>query len=380
MVPPGLSLRQVLTSSSAATLETTIHHLRLRFANLRQESGFPGATIAFALPDGRTGALAIGYADVEGKVLLRAGDRMFSGSTGKTFVSAVAMQLVDEQAFRLDDKLDLYLGEEKWFERLPNAHSITLRMLLNHSSGLSNHPELDTFASDLRRNPDKVWKPEELVNYVLDRPPLFAAGQGWAYSDTNYILAGMVIERVTHDSYYHQLKKRILRPYHLTNTTPSDRRILPDVVPGYPDPTLPFGTGRKVMEHGKYAFNPQVEWTGGGLVSNSMDLARWTKLLYEGRLFSAGSLSQLLDGVATQDSDVRYGLGVFTYRSKGVVEYGHGGEMPGYNTTMMYWPKYKLAVAIQFNSDYSKFIVKPLREYAEEAERIIVHDFGLNAQ
>ncbi|MCA1614464.1 MAG: beta-lactamase family protein [Acidobacteria bacterium] len=187
---------------------------------------FPGATAGFALSDGTSFGLAVGLADVGLKLPMREGDLMLQGSVGKTYAAAVALQLVSERRLALDDKIEKYLGAEKWFGRLPNARATTVRMLLNHTSGLVRYEFKEQFTKGLTNQPDKVWKPEELVAYVLDTPAPFAAGQGWEYSDTNYIVLGMIIERVTKRAYYDEVGRRSLRPTSLRHTVPSDSRVM----------------------------------------------------------------------------------------------------------------------------------------------------------
>jgi D-alanyl-D-alanine carboxypeptidase len=122
-------------------LARTIRAVQSKLDEARAASKFPGATAAFVLPDGRFASASTGLADLGASKLLAPTDRMPAGSVGKTFVAAVTLLLVEEGKLRLDDKLELLLGGEKWFARLPNAKELTLRVLLNHSSGIPNHVE-----------------------------------------------------------------------------------------------------------------------------------------------------------------------------------------------------------------------------------------------
>ena len=188
---------------------------------------FPGATVGIALADGTSFGLAVGLSDVTAKRAMTPNDLMLQGSVGKTYAAAVALQLVHEGRIGLDDKIEKYLGGESWFSHLPNAHDITVRMLMNHTSGLVRYEFNEKFTADLTRQPDKTWKPEELVAYILDTTAPFGAGKGWDYSDTNYIVLGMIIERVTGSTYYQEMERRILKPLSLRRTVPSDRRSIP---------------------------------------------------------------------------------------------------------------------------------------------------------
>jgi len=156
----------------------------------------------------------------------------------------------------LYDKIEKYLRREPWFSRLPNAKDITVRQVMNHSSGLVRYEFKEQFTKDLTANPDKGWKPTELVAYLLDEKPPFEAGKGWDYSDTNYIVLGMIIEKVTGRKFYDEAYRRLLKPLTLTGTIPQDGPRLPWVVQGYAGPNNPFGGTDEMIVNGKFAINP----------------------------------------------------------------------------------------------------------------------------
>jgi len=325
------------------------------------EAHFPGATAAFILPDGRVFGCASGYSDVELGIPLTAEMRMPSGSIGKTYVAAVVLSLVHDGVLDLDRRISTWLGEEDWFDRLPNGPDITLRMLLNHSSGLVDHvfdvPAFGEAAEAMLSGaePDRYFTPRELVEFVLDREPLFPAGQGFHYTDTGYILVGMIIEKATGSTYYEELEKRILEPLHLRLTVPQDRRRVPDLAQGYAVRGAELlGVPSKVVEDGALVFNPLTEWTGGGLFNNPQDLVRWAKALYEGDAMEGDYLTDLLgSAVATgaDRPDQSYGLGVAISQTPFGTAYGHSGFFPGYLSFMRYFPDHQIAVALQINTD-----------------------------
>lgn len=346
--------------------------LQEKFDTLHAAGTFPGATAGFALADGSSFGLAVGLSDVETSKPMRPTDLMLQGSVGKTYAAAVALQLVHEKKLGLDDKIEKYLGGEKWFARLPNARDITVRMLMNHTSGLVRYEFKEQFTKDLTSNPDKVWKPEELVAYLLDTEPPFAAGKGWDYSDTNYIVLGMIIERLTKSAYYDQAKKRLLKPLKFNHTVPSDSRVIPGLVQGYAGENNPFGGTNAMIIAGKFAINPQFEWTGGGMASTTEDMARWAKAMYEGRAFHPSLLKEMLDGVpAKLGPEAKYGLGVIIRPTPLGVSYGHSGFFPGYLTEMMYFPDHQLAVAVQVNTSAPRATGKPLRGFIIDFAEII---------
>jgi D-alanyl-D-alanine carboxypeptidase len=224
------------------------------------------------LPDGAILVAAAGWADLEAGTPMTPRARMPSASIGKTYVAAAAVALAREGVLDLDAPVSRWIGDRPWFARLPNRDAITLRHLLTHSAGLADHVHRERFAADLARRwrePDNPFPPEALVAYVLDLPPLFEAGTGWAYSDTGYILAGLVIEAATGRGWYEEITTRFLAPLDLTLTSPSDRRRLAGLVAGYTTTDNPFGFPAKSVDAaGALAWHPGIEWTGGGWVNN----------------------------------------------------------------------------------------------------------------
>lgn len=356
----------LLTVSPAFAQKTDTSAARRKLqANLddwHKNGKFAGATLGVCLADGNCFGLATGFSNLETKTPMKPTDLMLAGSVGKTYAAAVALQLVKEGKINLDDRIEKYLGRETWFARLPNAKDITVRQLMNHTSGLVRYEFKDQFTKDLTANPDKVWKPEELLSYLFDEKAAFEAGKGWDYSDTNYIVLGMIIEKVTDKKYYDEAKRRVLKPLKFERTFPQDRREIKGLIQGYAGERNPFGGTDQMIKDGKFAINPQFEWTGGGMVSNSEDLARWAKAMYEGKAFDATLLPQMFDGVAAPmlGRDAKYGLGVIIRPTRAGLTYGHSGYFPGYLTEVMYFPESKIAVAAQVNTSVSRNLGKSL--------------------
>jgi D-alanyl-D-alanine carboxypeptidase len=335
---------------------------------------FPGATVGVGLADGTALGLAVGVSDKERNTPMKPTDRMLQGSVGKTYVAAVALQLVQEKRLGLDDRIEKHLGGESWFSRLPNGRDITVRMLMNHTSGLVRYEFNERFTRDLTANPDKVWKPAELVAYILDMKPPFDAGKGWDYSDTNYIVLGMIIERITGSTYYAEARKRLLGPLKLRDTVPSDSRMVPGLVQGYAGPNNPFGgTDAMIGANGKFVINPQFEWCGGGMASTAEDLARWEKALYEGKAFAPALLEEMKKGVpARLGPGAKYGLGVILRPTPLGETLGHSGFFPGYLTESMYFLEHRVAVAVQVNTSVPRATGRPLSQVIVELAQAVI--------
>jgi D-alanyl-D-alanine carboxypeptidase len=165
----------------------------------------------------------------------------------------------------------------------------------------------------------------------------------------------MIIEKTTGNTFYEELKKRVLVPFNLKDTEPSDQRRLRGLVPGYTsDRTPPFMLPEKMVVDGVYAINPQFEWTGGGLITTSLDLARFIKLLLEGKIIYK-DLMEIMKQPVNEKSGKRdstgYGLGLEVWKTEYGITYGHRGTMPGYGSITMYVPDYRFSIAMQYNTD-----------------------------
>lgn len=346
------------------------NRLQARLDSLHRAGRFPGATLGVALADGRHFGLAVGWADSARRQAMQPGDRMPQGSVGKTYVAAVALQLVEEGTLALDAKVSRYLGRERWFARLPNAESITVRQLMNHTSGLVRYEFNDRFLEDLRSAPHRAWKVEEQLAYLFDQPAPFAAGQGWEYSDTNYLVLGLIIERLTRRTLNDEIRRRLLEPLGLTETIANEGPELP-IVQGYAGSPNPFGGSEAMMDGGRMILNPAFEWAGGGWSSSAPDLARWARALYGGRVLSAARLREALDGVpARLGPEVRYGLGVILWPSSRGPIVGHSGFFPGYVTEMRYFPD-GFAVVLQLNTSVPRALGQPFGQVMNQLAEII---------
>src|SRR5690606_15638833 len=160
--------------------------------SLRAAGNLPGLSVSVIVGESHPANFVSGFSDKEKNIPLKPTDRLLLGSVGKTYVAAVALKLVQSGKLKLEEKVSTYLGHYNWFSRIPNAQDITVKMLMNHTSGVMRYEFKEQFTTDLTNSPTKAWKPEELLSYVLDEQPSFKAGEGWEYSDTNYILLGMI--------------------------------------------------------------------------------------------------------------------------------------------------------------------------------------------
>ena len=329
-------------------LQSTLDSFQERYA-------FPGATAAVALPDGTVVTAASGMADVEAGQEMPPDARMLAASIGKTFVGATVLLLESKGLVSQTDLLADHLGDKAWFSDIPNAQTITIGHLLRHQSGLPDHPHMPEFqaaaaAQIAARGP--AFTPEEVLEFVKGRAALFDAGTGWSYSDTGYILLGLVIEEVAGTLYFEVVQEAFLNPLNLTDTLPSNTRNIPKLAVGYTVPGNPFGLAVRTSDNaGNLIWDASVEWTGGGFASTAHDLALWGHALFNGTAMDAPYLDRLLDGAPIAPG-VFYGTGVAIYAETplGPV-YGHGGWIPAYVSSLRHYADHEVTVAFQINTD-----------------------------
>lgn len=319
------------------------------------QSSVPGVSVGVVLKDGTVFTAVAGVSDRAARTVLTPEGLMLAGSTGKTFFAALALQLIEGGRLDLDAPISKYLGDRPWFPRLPNATAITVRHLMTHTSGLVRYEMNPKFTADLRAQPDKVWTPEEEVAYLFDATPPFAAGQGWDYSDTNYIVLGMIMEKITGTKAYDEIRTRFLQPLKLTGVVPQVARQIPGLVNGYAGASDPLGLPDEMMMNGRLAINPQFEWAGGGFATAPRDLARWGHAMYaaEGGPVTPAMRSRMVNAAvpARLGPQVSYGLGVIVRPTTPVGPvWGHSGFFPGYQSELVHAVERGITVAVQINT------------------------------
>ena len=215
-IAPALEHRSVPDTSRSQSLQRpakrapfdVVARVSADLDELRRKAGFPGATVGFVLPDGSLGEVVVGFADRGKQRALQVSDRLLSGSIGKTYVAAVALQLADEGHLDLDAKLRDWLGGEPWYDALPNGTDVTLRQLMCHRSGIPEHVLLEEFWDATRSDPDRQFAPHELVAFILGDDPLFDPGERFTYTDTNFVLLTMAMEEALGQTWYEMLRER----------------------------------------------------------------------------------------------------------------------------------------------------------------------------
>ncbi|GLY19469.1 serine hydrolase [Kineosporia sp. NBRC 101677] len=294
------------------------------------DSGAPGYMTR--IDNGRGVALsADGVADRETGRELRATDQFEIGSNTKTFMSALTLQLVDRGQVDLDAPIEQYLPGV-----VPNGRNITVRMLLNHTSGLFSYTADEKFAEGLTSDPQRVWTEDELLKVAFAHEPDFAPGTAWNYSNTNYTLIGILLQEVTGKSLPDLVQQRIARPLGLKNTYFPQPRAT-DTGPGYAHGyAVSFASGKP--SYADTSTWPIGGWGGaaGAIISDQRDLSRFFSGLLKGKLFSDQQLNEMKETVELPaEFPIRggYGLGLFHIDSACGPVWGHGGDTNGHHST-----------------------------------------------
>lgn len=289
-------------------------------------TGAVGAFAEVTSPGGRDSARA-GTARIGTGRPMPWNGRFRIGSATKTFTATVVLQLVGEGRLSLEDTV------ETWLPGVVRGGSdgsrITVRQLLQHTSHIPEVlPEVPALNSveGYRAERFRTYTPEELVATAMRRPPV--PGTGWSYSNTNYMLAAMIIHEVTHRSWAHEVWSRIIRPLGLRNT------LVPGTFPLVPGPHAraytAFGTG---TSSDVTVLDPSMAIGSGSLISTTHDLNRFYAALLGGRLLPRAQLDEMTTTVPTPDRGVSYGLGLGEISlSCGGSYFGHPGNLLGYRT------------------------------------------------
>ena len=259
------------------------------------------------------------------------------GSITKTFTLTVLLQLVDEKKLGLDDPLS------NFFPEFPNGKNITVRMLGNMTSGIYDYT-LDEvrFVQVMEKQPYKRWTNQELVNIAKQHNPKFAPGDSFNYSNTNTILLGMIIEKLTNNTLAEEINDRISVPLGLKNTyIPMDSAL-----------SAPYSKGHVTEITGcnvdvTNAFDPSWAGAAGIIVSNLHDMNIYIKALGSGILISKESQKERLQWVYKDPAGIfKYGLGIFELRGGFL---GHNGGIPGYSDVAVYSPEKDCSIIFMSN-------------------------------
>ncbi|PFD96040.1 D-alanyl-D-alanine carboxypeptidase [Bacillus cereus] len=288
--------------------------------------GYPGI-LAKTSEGGKTWSYAAGIADLSTKKPMKTDFRFRIGSVTKTFTATVVLQLAGENRLNLDDSI------EKWLPGVIQGNGyddkqITIRQLLNHTSGIAEYTRSKDFNM---MDTKKSYTAEGLIKMGISMPPDFAPGKSWSYSNTGYVLLGILIEKVTGNSYAEEIENRIIEPLELSNTfLPGNSSVIPGTKHARGYIQLDGASEPKDVTY----YNPSMASSAGDMISTADDLNKFFSYLLGGNLLKEQQLKQMLTTVPTGTDELGdYGLGIFKIKlSNGVSIWGHGGTIPGFVT------------------------------------------------
>jgi D-alanyl-D-alanine carboxypeptidase len=301
----------------------------------------PGAIFSVNLPGQGDWTTALGVSDLATGAPMNVRSAMRIGSITKTFTATIVLRLVEEGRLQLDDPIGKYRSD------VPDGANITIRELLNMTSGLFDYTEDSGFVQAVAANPQKLWTPQELLKVAFSHQPYFPPGQSWRYSSTNYIVLGLLIEQITGQPIARLFQREIFEPLGMSSTylPAGTSGALPNPHPhGYEFPSATATTPLDVTD-----FNPSLAWAAGAAISTAHDLRIWASALATGRLLSPAVQQERLSwidlGVKWVTTDLRYGLGVGDFG--GVI--GHDGSVPGFESFEGYVPQKGATVVVLTN-------------------------------
>ncbi|MEO8675887.1 MAG: serine hydrolase domain-containing protein [Casimicrobiaceae bacterium] len=302
------------------------------------ETKAPGVVVGIWIPGEGSYVVAKGLADIKTREPMRIADHFRVGSITKTFTATALLILADERKLGLDDPVSKYVS---W---VPDGDRITLRMLANMTSGLHNYTEDDAWVKKAFSDFQRAWTPRELVDVGIANPPDFPPGKGWHYSNTNYVLLGMILEQVTGTKIQDVFAEKIFKPLKLTHTLwPTNSNMPAPYAHGITVQTLDDKQADATHR------NPSWAFTAGALISTLADLRTWVVSYTTGTLVSPAMQRERLTWVTLppMTPERAYGIGIGIDHGW----LGHTGELPGFNCTAYYLPEKKAVIVVMVNSD-----------------------------
>ncbi len=313
----------------------------------------PGIIAGIWIGENTSYIISLGYGDIEKKTPITADDRFRIASITKTFTGTVILQLRDE------GKLDMSDAISKYLPGYPNGDNITIEELGNMTSGIFEYSDDKMFEEESLKNFDKPLTPEQLIEVAAKNPPYFPTGKGVYYSNTNFMILGVIIEKITGNDIASEIKRRILDPLEMTSTIFA-------MTPEIPDPHA-YGYMYADASPDKpvdvTGFDPAWTWASGAMVSTMNDLYKYAKPLITGKLVSPSSQEirmtwgrdLYLTFGTWKDRAIKYGFGLEDFGGA----YGHCGEVPGFNSFMAYIPEKDMTIIVLANMMHNKEELSP---------------------
>ncbi len=316
--------------------------------------GVPGILMSVYHQDRGLWIGVSGKADLYNNVDMQSCDISRVGSTVKMFTAATVLILQEEGKLDLDDKISDYL-EGDVINKIENADKATIRQLLQHSSGIYNYIQSLQFQTASLNDLIREWNAEDLLKYAYGRKAYFQPGYDVRYSNTNYIMLGMLITKVEGKPFYQVFEEKLFNPLGLTLTSFAAEDPVPEgIVRGYID----LYSNLQVLESTYYS-GWDYYTADGGLISNPADLNNFFRSLMNGEVLTPASLTEMLSWQEPEEQDpeffeIWYGLGIFKMETPYGIAYFHSGDAIGYYCNMIYFPDDGTTVVYASNGNYGE--------------------------
>jgi D-alanyl-D-alanine carboxypeptidase len=325
----------------------------------RQRADVPAVTLAVDGPGRSRFVTASGTERRRGDAPATADGQFRVASTTKLFVATVVLQLVEEGRLRLDDPVSTYVPGFRY------ARGVTIRQLLNHTSGIPDYTRTDQFHEGLLEHRDRVWSTDELLALIAAVRRDFAPGTDYLYCNTGYVLLGRVIDTITGSTWAAEIRRRILDPLRLRHTYVAGAEpVSGGVMPGYIDVDMD-GDVENVETGDPWPALETAEGPAGAIVSTAGDLAVFADALFRGKLLRPDTLKQMVAEGPHHPRNANYGLGVEISRPDyRLTIWGHGGFTLGFKSALWYVPEHDIVVVVLVNdaganaSDLAELVVR----------------------
>lgn len=293
----------------------------------------PGAVVGVWGPD-NTYVQAFGVADTTTQTPMQTDIYTRIGSLTKTFTITALLALIDQGKAGLDDPIAMYVPG------VPSGDAITLRYLAQMQSGLVTYDGVPEFDAAFIADPQRTFTPQQLLAYALDKPLQFTPGTQYDYCNTNTVLLGLVVEKLSGQSLADYVREHILVPLKLTHTSIPTSPAFPEPHPqGY---TVLDGTARVTTD-----WNPSWAWSNGNMISTLDDMRVWAQKLSSGELLSEELRHERFRTALPMSANARYGVG--TFDTNGWI--GHSGITPGFETVVVGLPEEQTTLVVFINTD-----------------------------
>ncbi|MDF2939433.1 MAG: (Serine-type) D-alanyl-D-alanine carboxypeptidase [Gammaproteobacteria bacterium] len=352
----------LVSTVSFAYADTLQTNLQQEAATIQNQYGVYAVSISAYIPNGTKINALSGTMTKHGNVPITTSSLFPIGGITRTFTAALILQLEQQGKLNINDPLGKYINT------YPNWSNITIKQLLNHTSGVFSYDEISHWWLHLAFHPDQVWTPNQLTDIAYSNQPYFAPGQGWRFTGTDYILLGMVIEKVTGQSVSDLIQQKFIQPLKLNQTFYSNEP--------YTDAELAQMVSGYVSWHDLTDINGSWIGAAGALVSTPENMLDWDVALFNGKVINNQSLNEMLQfnsvktGAPLQSqSETGYGLGIARVNTPVGMLYFAPGITPGYRSGMSYSPCTGLALSFSLNSS--------LMDHPEVMGDILIHSYQI---